>query len=346
MLRPLGSSFMPFAALALLWAQPATAQEPLSLSIVRKGQQGQSHPQLLLLPNLDADDVSVSLKCGGVQARRSGAARAGEQIALELQVPLGQHSCKGQLSASFSDGSAGEMPLSFQVELLAPLKIEVPRESVDLEDRQLQVILDRPASGIELSVFDESGQQVGAGTVPVVGLPPGAPIQAEWSGGDAEVLRIHVKGVDEDGFWAGVDLFPWSYDIPHEDVVFETAKSEIRASEEGKLQDALDQALAVIQRFSATRIEMKLYVGGYTDTVGDHGGNQALSERRAAAIAGWFGDHGFERPVFYQGFGEDALAVSTPDETDEQANRRAAYVIAAEAPPPCAEFPRSNWRQR
>ena len=38
-------------------------------------------------------------------------------------------------------------------------------------------------------------------------------------------------------------------------------------------------------------------------------------------------------PVAFQGFGETALRVQTPDETDEVKNRRADYILADDAPP-------------
>ena len=50
-------------------------------------------------------------------------------------------------------------------------------------------------------------------------------------------------------------------------------------------------------------------------------------------------------PVHYQGFGEDALAVQTPDETAEARNRRAVYVLAASAPAVQKALPRSAWRR-
>jgi outer membrane protein OmpA-like peptidoglycan-associated protein len=69
-----------------------------------------------------------------------------------------------------------------------------------------------------------------------------------------------------------------------------------------------------------------------------------LSERRARAIAAWFRRRGFTGPVSYQGFGETALAVPTPDETDEAANRRALYILAANPPPVSEQLPARAWK--
>ncbi len=335
------------ALLALAsWLLPSSADagEPITLDLVAKGQEGSSHPQLLLTGHAMIDRLLVQLTCGATSARHDGSLGTGERAALDLPVPVGRHRCEGSLVASMADGSEGELPLDFQVEQLRPMVVEAPRQHLDLEARQLQVRADRALSQVEVEVYCETGSMLGHGSVPAGAAAPGSLVAVDWSAGQGEVMRIHVKVEDVDGFWAGVDLFPWSYNIPHEDVVFETARWKILPVEEPKLDDVLERARQVMQRFSATEIVMNLYVGGYTDTVGDAGSNQALSQHRAQAIASWFQAQGFERAIFYQGFGESALAVSTPDETDEQANRRANYVIAAEAPPPSSEFPRSAWK--
>ena len=78
---------------------------------------------------------------------------------------------------------------------------------------------------------------------------------------------------------------------------------------------------------------MSLYIAGHTDTVGNASDNQRLSERRAQAIAGWFAAHGLRGlPIHVRGFGEGALAVKTPDNTPQQHNRRAQYIVSSFAP--------------
>ncbi len=323
----------------------ARAGDPITLDLVAKGQQGASHPMLVVVGHAQVDQVRVELRCGSVHATATGSLNSGEKLEIPLEVPVGRVSCSGNLVAVFGDGGQGEMPLSFDVHQMPPMEIRVPREELDLEGRSLVLSADRAVQQVEVEVYGETGGMLGHGTAPIGGLPAGTALDVGWSAEDGDVLRIHVKVLDTDGFWAEVDLFPWSYSIPHEDVVFQTAEWAVLPAEEPKLRDALELAMEAVQRFSATEIEMNLYVGGYTDTVGDAGGNQVLSQHRAQAIATWFREANFNRPIFYQGFGETALAVSTPDQTDEQANRRSNYVIAAEAPPPSSEFPRSAWTE-
>ena len=73
-------------------------------------------------------------------------------------------------------------------------------------------------------------------------------------------------------------------------------------------------------------------IEGHTDTVGDPGMNQALSERRAAAVRDMLvQQHGIAAtrldPV---GFGESTLLVPTGDGRDEPRNRRVQVINLGE----------------
>ena len=128
------------------------------------------------------------------------------------------------------------------------------------------------------------------------------------------------------------------------DVEFETGKWEIRASERPKIAQTLALLSEKLSRYGGL-LQLQLYVAGYTDTVGSRESNQALSDKRARAIATYFRSKGVRIPILYQGFGEDAPAVPTPDNTAEQRNRRALYVLSASAPAIQAAIPRSFWKR-
>jgi hypothetical protein len=227
------------------------------------------------------------------------------------------------------------MPLRFEVEMLNPLKIEVPRDQVNLKAQTLVVRADRPIGRVEVSAWNGDGKLVGNGS--------GGAGTVKWDG-SGEVVRIEVKVVDEHGFYSEMMLFPWFYNIPHEDVVFATAKWDITEAEEPKLVAAKVQADEVVRKYGEFA-KVNLYVGGYTDTTGDNASNQTLSEQRARAIATWFRKAGFQGEIYYQGFGETAPAVATGDGVDEARNRRAVYILAAEQPPASADTPRANWKK-
>jgi outer membrane protein OmpA-like peptidoglycan-associated protein len=89
-------------------------------------------------------------------------------------------------------------------------------------------------------------------------------------------------------------------------------------------------------------LDLKLYIGGFTDTVGNASDNLKLSLTRAKSIAAYFRDKGIRGQIFYAGFGEKHLAVPTADSVDEARNRRAIYVITNTKPQGFVP-PRGRW---
>ena len=163
------------------------------------------------------------------------------------------------------------------------------------------------------------------------------------------MLRLKAKATVTTGLSITMDLFPWTYTIPHsEDVVFPTGSATIPQGEAHKLNAVMNSIKEVLQRFDQENlgfeVPLALYLAGFTDTVGNRIKNQQLSEQRAKALGLWFKQNGFRGEIHYQGLGENGLAVATADEVDEPANRRAMYIIAAEAPTKSRLLPVSNWR--
>ncbi len=247
-MRSFLSSWVTVLCLTLLCVSAgAYAQDAVTLEVVRKGQKKQSVPQLVVLPQVDIDVLTVRVACGGAHAKHLGPVKMGMRIALELDTSIGVHTCSGSLAVYFDDGSEGEMPLSFEVQMLPQLGITAPKDQVDLEGHNLNVLLDRPAASVEVELFGLSGQSVGVASVEAYGQAAGTPITVHWADPGEEVIRLLVTGKDQNGFWSQLELKPWFYEIPHEDVVFETAKSEIREQEAPKLQDTLVEINKVIQ---------------------------------------------------------------------------------------------------
>jgi outer membrane protein OmpA-like peptidoglycan-associated protein len=319
----------------LVSAGAARAQDAVSLQVVRNGQIGTAAPGLTVVVNQAAERLDVKVSCGGKTQTFGGSASTGQKVELRLDVPVGKHRCSGSLAGTFADGTSGEMPLSFDVVMHPKLGIQLAPGTLDTKGRTMSVVLDRPASRVEITALGLKGAEVGGGLhVPNDGrapAPAGQPVGLFWSDNGGEVLKLRVRGFDADGFWSELELVPWSYTIPHEDVVFASDAADIAAAEEPKLASALTDARGVIDKYGAD-VVIKLYVGGHTDTVGDAGHNAELSLRRARAIAAWFKGRGFPGDIYYQGYGESGLAVPTPDQTDEPRNRRATYTLAARPP--------------
>lgn len=85
-----------------------------------------------------------------------------------------------------------------------------------------------------------------------------------------------------------------------------------------------DATLLEIARTVKTRNQTFVDVLAHTDTSGTPQGNQALSNKRAAAVATYLGSHGVARArIASKGLGESApLYVPEMDESQKAANRR------------------------
>jgi len=300
-------------------------------------------PTLIIRSSERIDDAEVELRRGrDRQSFSFGRISRGSPAEVVFEAPTGVSEWRVEMSGTFDDAHF-ELGFEFEFEVSEGLEVQVPLDSVDLDARELVLILNRPAAHVDFEVLRDDGVIIGRGTVPFEGERPGTRLRVPWEQREGTVLRISLTAHDTSGFYAGTELIPWQYDIPHEDVHFETGSDEIRDVESPKIDSAYTQAVEAVNRYGEF-IDINLYIAGYTDTVGSRGDNQRLSEERARSIARAFRERGFSFPIYYQGFGEDGLAVATPDSTDEIRNRRALYILAAQPPLPSAHVPRANWR--
>jgi len=321
----------------------AMAQDSVKLEVVHTVY-APKKPSLVLHPQVAATILDVKIRCGTVDVAHSAPAEAGRSVRIDIPVDAGRHSCSGSLHAEFYDGTAGDMPLQFSVVVQQTITLRATANDIDLEARQLQVHMDQPASQIALRVYGESGREL---DLVVTENPTGSPVKLSWKETAEKVIRLQIMARTMSELSATLDLFPWSYQIPHEDVVFPTGSSVIPSREAPKLEDVMTKIGDVMRRFNRTalgfEVPMALYLAGFTDTVGNRIQNQQLSTQRAKSLGLWFRKNGFSGPIHYQGFGENGLAIQTADEVDEAANRRAVFIIAADTPPNNQSLPGSNW---
>jgi outer membrane protein OmpA-like peptidoglycan-associated protein len=225
------------------------------------------------------------------------------------------------------------MPLAFSTEVRQPPKLRLHRNGLDLKRKELTVVFGSTAQKIEMEVVGETGDILVKKTVPFRGQARGTPLKLQWeTESTVKVMKIALVAHDAKGFFSPLlALYPWRLTIPHEEVVFETASNAILESEVPKLNDVLPRIQKRIKQYSSL-IPVRLFVLGHTDTVGPTDTNRSLSQKRASAIAKWFQKQGIEVPIFIRGFGESDLRVSTGDNIDEEANRRADYILSVDPP--------------
>jgi len=216
-----------------------------------------------------------------------------------------------------------------------PLKLFIKKDNIDLASRTIHFKLNRPADSAEIKVFNLDGELLAERLELYDGAAAGTDLSISWPTllGDADNFKIEMKVTDTNEFWLSWEIIKFYGVVPHEEVVFESGKHEIRPSEAPKLDEALPKILEMVRKFKKFGGNMSygLYVAGHTDTVGKRADNAELSKRRARSIAKYFIAHGLKNQkisIYIRGFGEEALAVKTKDSVDEERNRRADYIIS------------------
>ncbi|HWO25703.1 MAG TPA: OmpA family protein [Kofleriaceae bacterium] len=311
--------------------------QPVSFELKGDVAAGQK-PVLRVTATQQVTDLRVELKRddGKTFTMRQPALARGASVMLPVgDGAAGKAAYEGTISAQIVGGERWSEPLTFETLVRVPIKVTYDVDHLDLDKRELQFQLSRPAGSAELVVLGEDGKELGKGAATYKKEAPGTWLSISWTQpAGTRVMTMKLRAVSADGLASNVELIPWSVSIEHEDVNFATDSAVIDTAEEKKLDASLGKIAEVVKR-SEKFMKMRLYVAGHTDTVGPDGKNRKLSLDRARAIASYFRKKGVKLPIAFAGYGESVLKVKTADNVDERANRRADYVIgpAAGAPP-------------
>src|SRR5690606_19642392 len=152
----------------------------------------------------------------------------------------------------------------------------------------------------------------------------------KWDTND-DVFLVKARFEGAQGQYGEHILAPMAIEIPHTEVVFDSGKAIIKGEQAPKIDEAAAVAMhklasvenakkAVGNALEGAAYVPKLFISGYTDTVGKPGDNQKLSDARARAIAERFHEKGVWSEIYYTGMGEKGLKVQTPDSFDEEKN--------------------------
>ncbi len=315
-----------------LMAGPAWA-DAVRIELFTKVAVGQ-RPRIKVTANQAVQNVNVELNRddGKLFSTIFGTMAAGWTREISLDGGPGKSHYAGRVSFT-AGGQTGESRIDFDAIVAPPLAVAVDKARVDLPGRKLEVKLSRPPARVTIKVVGGTGGEPVETEHDFTGSAAGETLTVTWPAlaGNGEVARIDLRLFDVDGFFTSLSLFPWSVHIPHEEVNFATDSAAIAAAEQPKIESSLQKIADALAKHRDLG-PVKLYIAGHTDTVGAAPYNLKLSGRRAQAIAGAFRKRGLRIPIFYEGFGEHAPLVSTPDETDEPKNRRVDYILAAEEP--------------
>ncbi|MEM7156457.1 MAG: OmpA family protein [Myxococcota bacterium] len=227
------------------------------------------------------------------------------------------------------------------------LKFKSSREDI-VDKRKAKYQTSFALTSYEYTVIDDDGDTI-ASDVVAGDIPANGNFTISWDS-PSNVFMIEVRGEDQYGRFVEDRRVPYSAEIPHTNVIFDSGKYNIKPGEVPKLDEAIAvafhelDALDRVNKAVNANLTTQLYIVGYTDTVGNAAKNQKLSQNRAKSIAQYFYNEGFWAEIYYAGMGERGLAVETDDNVDEARNRRALYLIAFQKPGAGGSIP-GRWTQ-
>src|SRR6185436_8412651 len=199
-----------------------------------------------------SDGKKVDVKGGG---------KPGQKRTIDLVQPEGAFTYKGELSVNYMNGTSGIMPLEFDTAVWGPLQMKATVEGVDTKARTWTFTTNRPVQKAKLEVLMDTGKYAFNDDVELKGGGPNAPLKVTWPEAPGAVMIIWLKVFDETGHWNGAEFTNWYIDIPHDDIEFETGKTEIREGEAKKLEktykDIQDQLFKYAQ---IPDLELNLYL--------------------------------------------------------------------------------------
>lgn len=227
-------------------------------------------------------------------------------------------------------GLRGSLVMDFTATVASEFDISVVTDDIDLDAGRIAFSTSGHVDKVMFELFAPDGSEILTREIDLVMLQ-GHQRGIDYEPPAGEIGLVKITAFDTYGFKKELSFTPYCVPIPHDEVTFEFGKADIRPIEERKLFRVIEEADKTLATLGK-QIRFRLYVAGYTDTVGTNDSNIELSRKRAAAIATWLRDHGMKLSVCSKGFGESVLAVETPDNTQEEANRRTIFVISGQAP--------------
>ncbi len=298
---------------------------------------GRGNAYITVIANDNMSTVKIQIIGDGKTINRSLSLKAGsrKKITWKQSAKVANYHLKitgGDMETEFDFEVAKAVGTKGKV---GSLKVLSDREEI-VQGHKVRYRAPSDLSSYEYKVYDTNGDVIAEKLV-TEKIGGGQVFEVSWNV-PGEVFMVHTKAENDFGGFTEYKLVPWSAEIPHTEVNFDSGKFDIKGDEEWKVSEALAVALHElvaldkVNKAVNANITPKLYIVGYTDTVGKAPKNKVLSDNRAKAIAKYFYDAGFWAEIYYAGMGEKGLRIQTPDSTDEVRNRRALYLLSVQQP--------------
>lgn len=313
--------------LALSFASSAMAQKsdkgPLEYFVSLKHLETEA-AELTVVAYESVKELVISISdCGPSMVQETfPSLEAGQSRSVSWPQFEGKYNCQVSMVATVKDGRTWYVDTKHEIVSLSNLEIDFDLHELRPETSEIKLKANRPLTRITLAVTSSEGEPMAK--IDKTLKTPSKDVKLTWKPNEKLPALLEIHAEDRESAWVDYNVF--YYQVPHTDIVFETASSMISDDQVKYLKESLDK-INEIKKLHGNKVAMDLYITGYTDTVGSHESNDRLSLQRAREIATWFWSNGAGLTTYYRGLGERALFEATPDETPLEANRRATYIL-------------------
>lgn len=313
------------------------AQDSVRYEVMQKHLSGQP-AQMRVIAKEALKNIDIVIhNCADRPVRQHIASmKNGEIQTISWQQAPGKYQCQVQMTGYSGLDSKWTVNNVHEFVSLNPISLNVNLRELSPDVSDVTLHANKPFNKAQITVTAEDGTLIDK-VEKTVGMLKD--FKLEWTANGKAPALIEIRIDDDNGAWATYTIF--YFKVPHTDIVFDTNQSEIRKDQDVHLLETLEKMQEILGKHQ--RVAVDLYITGHTDTVGSASANDKLSRNRAKAIAAWFRGHGLNIPMYYRGAGERGLAVQTPDNTPNEQNRRAVYILSNR--PPVESVSLGNWHK-
>ncbi|MDX9723124.1 MAG: hypothetical protein RBU37_20400, partial [Myxococcota bacterium] len=167
-----------------------------------------------------------------------GEMSSGDEWECEWEQKAARASYRIHVEAQLADGSSHEHSAEFEVLMVQSLSVELDFERTDLDAGHVALSASAGLARFEMQAFDERKSLL---VEQARALDGSKELELSWEPTQESPVYVRISVYDDNDI--GVELELFSFDVPHENVVFDSNQSTLRDDQVHKL----DATLATIQ---------------------------------------------------------------------------------------------------
>lgn len=325
-------------SVACLISQVAYAQNPPMRYEIMQQHLVDQPAQMRIIANENLKNIDVTIHhCANKPIKQHiDKMKAGEIQMISWKQNEGKYQCNIQITGRTGLDTAWNVNASHEFVSTSPIQLNVNLRELAPDVSDVMLHANKAFQKAQITVTAEDGTRIDTVEKEVGNVKD---YKLAWTPNGKPPALLQIRIDDGTGAWATNTIF--YFKVPHTDIVFDTNHADIRNDQTVHLQETLDKMKDILNAHQ--KVAVDLYITGHTDTVGSTTDNDKLSLNRAKSIASWFRQNGLTIPMYYRGAGERGLAVQTPDNTPNEQNRRAVYILSNR--PPLEANSLGEWRK-